>query len=315
MLKNQSVKLLVGLGVLVVPSMVFGKTSATVMADVVDVMAQPYKTQATVAQMRRGDLVEVIEVIEDENQTTKWYEIALEDETAFVGEEFVTITDTQGVAKIDCLNIRSYPDVNDSTVIGQLKQGDEVRIVNRVNNFYKVYINDQAGFVYADYIDSSYGTYMQENTLEGVRDLVTGECKATVKEEVKVEENTDITKGEEIVSIAMNYLGTPYVYGGSSLTKGVDCSGFTQGVMKLAGVQIPRTSKQQSQTGKLVSKSEIQVGDLLFFGYSKSSIFHTGIYIGNGQMIHSSTSSSGGVIIADAFKGGGGPLQVIRRVI
>ena len=162
---------------------------------------------------------------------------------------------------------------------------------------------------------------IQENTLVGVRDLATGECKVKVQEsetQEKVAEETKETvassKGDTIISTAMQYLGTPYVYGGSSLTKGTDCSGFTQGVMKLNGITIPRTSKQQSQTGQLVSKNDMKPGDLLFFGSSKSSIFHTGIYIGNGQMIHASTAKSGGVIIANAFTGGGAPLQVIRRV-
>ncbi len=208
----------------------------------------------------------------------------------------------QGVVNIDNLNVRSYPDVNHSTVIGKLQTGDQVRIVYKTNKFYKVYINSEPGFVYADYIDTTGVENVEENSIESIRDLITGEAKISS------------SKGEEIVKTAMQYLGTPYVYGGSSLTKGVDCSGFTQGIMNLQGIHIPRTSKAQSKTGQSISKEQMQAGDLLFFGDSPSSIFHTGIYIGNGQMIHASTSSSGGVIIADAFTGGGAPLQVIRRV-
>ena len=314
MLKSKNIKILMGLGVLFVPSMVFGKTSATVVIDSANVVAMPAEAQEAVAQIVRGDLVEVLELIEDGTDNTKWYEIALEETTAFVAQESLVITDTQGTVNIANLNVRSYPDVNDSTIIGKLNIGDQVRIVNKVNGFYKVYVNGEAGFVYAEYIDSNYGKYMQENTLKGVRDLVTGECKLKNIEEAKSEEVVTTSKGESIVATAKKYLGTPYVYGGSSLTKGTDCSGFTQGVMKLEGISIPRTSREQSQTGQLVSKDQMQPGDLLFFGYSKSSIFHTGIYIGNGKMIHSSTARSGGVIIADAFTGGGGPLQVIRRV-
>lgn len=265
MLKGKNIKMLLGLGILLAPSMVFGETSAQVTTEVVSVINES--------------------------------------------------KEIQGTANIDYLNIRSYPDVQGSTVIGQLRIGEQVRIVNKVNNFYKVHVNGQPGFVYAPYIDCIEGLTIEEATLEGVTDLVTGDCRVKAKEATKQTETSLVTtKGNEIVTKAMNYLGTPYVYGGSSLTNGVDCSGFTQGVMKLVGIHIPRTSKQQSQTGILVSKDQIQPGDLLFFGYSKSSIFHTGIYIGEGKMIHSSTAKSGGVIVANAYNGGGAPLQLIRRV-
>lgn len=84
-----------------------------------------------------------------------------------------------------------------------------------------------------------------------------------------------------IVAIAKQYIGTPYVYGGSS-PSGFDCSGFTQYVYRQAGKSIPRTSTQQMQAATRVSTP--QPGDLIFFG-DGSSAYHVGIYIGNGKMI------------------------------
>lgn len=98
-----------------------------------------------------------------------------------------------------------------------------------------------------------------------------------------------------IVSTAKQLLGReiPYVYGGSSLS-GFDCSGFTQYVYKQHGVNIPRSSVSQAATGTIISKTDLQAGDLLIFSNTyKSGPSHTGIYIGNGQFIHSSTSTKG----------------------
>lgn len=307
MLKNKKFKVLLGIGAILVPTMVFGKTSATVNVDVLDIKPNPNLSEEVSTQMYKGDVVEILELVKSEDTDEAWYEIALEDNnTAFVEQESLDITDTEGIANTDRLNIRSYPDVNHSEVIGQLQAGDEVKLLYKVDKFYKVYVNGTSGFVYADYIDTTYGPYMQEQDIESVKDTITGKTR----EESLKEENSI---GEEIVDIAMKYLGNPYVYGGTSLTNGTDCSGFTQGVMKQVGINIPRTSKSQSQTGTLIAKGQIQKGDLLFFGNSKSSIFHTGIYIGDGKMIHASTPKTG-IIIADAYSGGGAPLQVIRRV-
>ncbi|MBE6023186.1 MAG: NlpC/P60 family protein [Cellulosilyticum sp.] len=220
------------------------------------------------------------------------------------GQTSEDMTTTSGISKVNQLNIRSFPDGDTSSIIGQLKAGEEVKITYKVGKFYKVYTSQTSGFVFSDYIDTQELEGIREQNVENVRDIVTGEAK--VEEVVS-------SIGDQIVAEAMKYLGNPYVYGGNSLTSGTDCSGFTQGVMKLMGINIPRTSKAQSKVGTLIAKDNMQVGDLLFFGNSQSSIFHVGIYMGNGKMIHASTSSKG-IIISDAFSGGGAPLQVIRRV-
>ena len=91
--------------------------------------------------------------------------------------------------------------------------------------------------------------------------------------------------GSNVVSYAMNFLGTPYVYGGST-PAGFDCSGFTSYVYKQFGVDIGRTTYDQVKRGTVVSKANLQPGDLVFFG-SKTSPYHVGIYVGGGQYIHS----------------------------
>ena len=95
-----------------------------------------------------------------------------------------------------------------------------------------------------------------------------------------------------IVNAAQNYIGTPYVWGGESMSEGgMDCSGFVYNALKDAGYKVGRTTAQGYRGyGTTVSKSDMQPGDLLFFGSDKAT--HVGIYIGNGQMIHSSGNDS-----------------------
>lgn len=95
-----------------------------------------------------------------------------------------------------------------------------------------------------------------------------------------------------IVATAKSLSGLKYVWGGTSPTKGMDCSGFTQYVMAQNGISIPRVSKDQAKAGVAVAKGSLQVGDLIFFDPDlDGDISHVGIYIGNGQMIHESSSS------------------------
>ena len=97
---------------------------------------------------------------------------------------------------------------------------------------------------------------------------------------------------QSIVSYALQFVGNPYVAGGTSLTKGADCSGFVQSVFGDCGYSIPRSSRQQAGSGREVSLDQIQPGDLLF--YSKGgSINHVALYIGNGQVVHASTERTG----------------------
>lgn len=94
------------------------------------------------------------------------------------------------------------------------------------------------------------------------------------------------TKGQSVVSYAKKFIGVKYVYGGES-PNGFDCSGFTKYVYAHFGVSLPHHAADQYKYGKSVSKSNLEPGDLVFFGKSASGIYHVGIYIGSGEFIHS----------------------------
>jgi cell wall-associated NlpC family hydrolase len=96
--------------------------------------------------------------------------------------------------------------------------------------------------------------------------------------------------GNAIVETAKKYMGVPYVWGGAT-PDGWDCSGFTQYVMKENGIKIPRTAAEQFATGTSVEKSNLQVGDLVFFTTYKPGASHVGFYLGNGNFIHASSTA------------------------
>lgn len=106
---------------------------------------------------------------------------------------------------------------------------------------------------------------------------------------------TTSSKASAVIATAKNYMGVPYVWGGES-PSGFDCSGFTQYVLKKNGVSIPRVTSDQYGAGVAVSKSNLKVGDLVFFTTYKAGPSHVGFYMGNGKFIHA--SSSKGVTIS-----------------
>jgi len=102
-----------------------------------------------------------------------------------------------------------------------------------------------------------------------------------------------------IVAYAKQFLGNPYVYGGTSLTDGTDCSGFTMRIYEHFGINTGRTSRDQAAKGKQIPIDSVQPGDLLFYA-SGDYINHVAMYIGGGQIIHASTSKTG-IIISTAY--------------
>ncbi len=98
--------------------------------------------------------------------------------------------------------------------------------------------------------------------------------------------------GESIASYALQFVGNPYVYGGTSLTNGTDCSGFTMSVFRHFGITLPRTSSSQSGVGRRISWRDAQAGDLIFYG-SGNHVSHVALCIGGGRVVHASNARTG----------------------
>ena len=185
-----------------------------------------------------------------------------------------------GEAEVNCalVNLRAKPN-SSAEQLKQLEQGETVNIIGLNNGWYKV-----------DYITVLGWTtgYIRSDLLD-LTEVPPQNSNYTYQQSV----------AQQLVNYSMNYLGVPYVWGGTT-TSGFDCSGFTQYVFRQFGYELYRVAESQMlYNGATVNKSELQVGDLVFFANtyaSNEAATHVGIYIGGNQFIH---AASGGVKITD----------------
>ena len=126
---------------------------------------------------------------------------------------------------------------------------------------------------------------VEQETVDSTDVVVSDEGSATES----VQQESTSSTGQEIANYACQFVGNPYVYGGTSLTNGADCSGFVQSVYKNFGYSLPRVAADQAGAGRSVSVDSLQPGDLLFYhGFG-----HVAIYIGGGQVVHASNAATG----------------------
>ena len=199
-----------------------------------------------------------------------------------------------------------------SNIISKLTRNTQVRILRTEDGWSKIEYNGTKGYVSNQYISDK----KVETTS---RSSVNRTAKKTTTNTYVDEPDTDTASqgnatGSEIVAYAKKYLGYKYVYGGST-PSGFDCSGFTSYVYKHFGYSLNRTSSAQASNGKAVSKSNLQVGDIICFARSSGSktIGHVGIYIGGGQFIHAANSRKG--VIISNVDGAGFYYVCARRII
>ena len=166
--------------------------------------------------------------------------------------------------------------------------------------------SDIDGYVSSEYVDVSYGFSYALSVAEE-------EEIRRQQEEAEQRRLAEMssTKRMNVVNYALQFVGNPYVYGGTSLTNGTDCSGFTMSVYAHFGYYIPRTAAAQMQGLSSVSLSAIQPGDLLFYRDSSGGIGHVTMYIGGGQVVHASSSTTGIIISSVGYRTPCGAARII----
>ena len=208
-------------------------------------------------------------------------------------------------------------------VISKLSRNTEVKVLSEENGWSKIEVNGTQGYVSSSYIadkkiETTSRSSVNRTATVAQKETIKKETKTEKKEETKKDTETTSSKssatGSEIVSYAKKYLGSRYVYGGST-PKGFDCSGFTSYVYKHFGYSLSRTSSGQASNGRAVSKSNLQAGDIVCFARSSGSkkIGHVGIYIGGGKFIHAANSRKG--VITSKVSGDGYYFVCARRII
>lgn len=204
-------------------------------------------------------------------------------------------------ANTDGLRVRKTPDT-DAEVLDQVAQGEDLVVLDETVTTYG---KDQTKWVKVslDSDDSEDGTpaYVAKEFV----DLSYSLKQAVSMEEINNGSSNDdhnnnndsnshsSTRGS-LINFAMQYLGDPYVWGGTTLGRGVDCSGFTQAIYRHFGISIARVSRSQACGGTRVASSSAKPGDLIFYGNSSSGyINHVALYIGGGRILHASNPRDG----------------------
>ena len=201
-------------------------------------------------------------------------------------EELVT---TIATVTTDSLKVRAEANT-DSEVITMVPNGEQLEVAASEGDWIRVYLDDEEVFVSADYVQVD----ARLNTAITMTELLYGQGVSDVR--------------VDLCQYAKEFLGNPYVWGGTSLTKGADCSGFVLSIYKKYGVSLPHSSRAQANCGTKITLAEAQPGDLIFYGKGQT-INHVAIYIGGGQVIHASSPKTGIRISNATYRT---PLKVVR---
>lgn len=201
-------------------------------------------------------------------------------------EELVT---TIATVTTDTLKVRAQANT-ESEVITMVPMGEELEVAETEGDWVRVYLDDEEVYVAAEYVEVD----AKLNTAITMTELLYGQGVSDVR--------------VDLCQYAKEFLGNPYVWGGTSLTKGADCSGYVLSIFKKYGISLPHSSRAQANCGTKITLSEAQPGDLVFYGKGKT-INHVAIYIGGGQVIHASSPSTGIRISNVTYRT---PLKVVR---
>ncbi len=252
-----------------------------------------------------------------------WYKIQSGNVTGYVkGEYCVTGEDAQSLAKevgiriatvtTTTLKVRQEPST-EAAVLGLIPIEDELVVTEEVDGWVKVNIEEGDGYVSMDYVSLSTEFTKAESKAEEEARLAkeeadrraANEAAARRQQEIAAQSNTETAaapaptvsgsgQGSSVAQYALQFVGNPYVYGGTSLTNGADCSGFVMSVYRQFGVSLPHSSSADRNVGYAVNGlANAQPGDLICYSG------HVALYIGNGQIVHASTAKTG-IKVSDA---------------
>ena len=228
------------------------------------------------------------ELLEDAGD---WYKVTSGKVTGYVSKQYLVIGDeAEAIAEQE---IKTVATVNTETLNVRAEKSTEAAVLSQVGNSEAFTVNSVADGWVEISVDDSVG-YISQDYVTLAQALPT----AKTIEQVKYGDGVSDVR-TSVVSYVLQFVGNRYVWGGTSLENGVDCSGFTMRILGKYGISLPHSSKAQPSYGTKISASEAKPGDLFFYG-SGRSISHVAIYIGNGQIVHASNKRDG-IKVSNAY--------------
>ncbi len=237
-----------------------------------------------------GDILETLD---------GWYKIRSGSITGYItsdpqytatGQEAIDLAtqaaSLMAIVKTDRLNVRMEPNT-DSKIWTQISKEERYPVAKQLDGWVQIDL-DTGDSGDGEENDGAYISTRDNNV--DVQYALTEAIKFSPMEETA---NQQASLRSKIVNYALKFVGNPYVWGGTSLTNGADCSGFTQSVLRNFGISVPRVSRDQANSGKAIKSSDMRPGDLIFYTNSRGTINHVAMYIGNGQIVHAASRRSG----------------------
>ena len=251
-----------------------------------------------------------------DTSTSGWYKIRSGNITGYVKSEYILtgqqakdkalqVAKLMAISNTDGVNVRTEPNTN-SSIYTQISNSERFLVADQQDGWVKIEIDDQDAYLSSDYVDVKYGLEeaikytpvvevadtSSKNDSKNSSKNNSGKKNSANDGAAGSKSGSVSSKRAQIANYAVQFVGNRYVYGGTSLTNGTDCSGFTMSVMAKFGVSLPHNSGAQSGSGKSITSSQMRPGDLVFYSGS-GGINHVALYIGNGQVCHASNARSG----------------------
>ena len=224
-----------------------------------------------------------------------WYKIKSGAVTGYVRKDLIATGDTaqnlavqhaqvMAIVNTESLNVRSEAST-DSKAWTAVTSGQRYNVLNQLDGWVQLELDagDDDGEDQGAFVSTRDNNVTVQYALQEAIEYYPAVEAA----------NAAMAFRNKIVNFACQFVGNRYVWGGTSLTHGCDCSGFTQSVLKNFGISIPRVSRDQARTGTKVTNANMRPGDLIFYANRSGTINHVGMYIGNGQVVNAASSRSG----------------------
>lgn len=244
-----------------------------------NIRSEPREDGDIIGKMTSKSAGEILETSED----GKWYKIKSGPVTGYVSADYILtgqaakdealqVAELMAIVSTDRLNAREQP-TQDSKIWTQISNNERYPVTEQLDGWVGIELDTSTAYVSTDYVDVRYALpeAVKFSPLDGNQSL-----------------------RNKMVNYGLQFVGNRYVWGGNDPHTGADCSGFVKYVYShVAGITLPRTSREQARQGTPIKSSQMRPGDLIFYANGGGTVNHVAMYIGNGQIVHAASRRSG----------------------